>query len=148
MIFFQKLKLNRVVKNVVDPDVGLNEIWSLFKRDSISNLYSSCSSVDDFLIIFDRQVNQVIEKKKAELKNKNIDLKLEGRWLCFDPYLTMYDSLAESESSGFFDSGDVPPPEFWVSVESNILISFIPKKFLKYACLGVDNCGSDCLYWL
>jgi hypothetical protein len=52
-----------------------------------------------------------------------------------------------TESSGFFDSCGVPPPEFWVGFYDEILISFIPENFLYVANLGVDICMDDSLAW-
>ena len=71
-----------------------------------------------------------------------------GRLLAFYPSMTMYDCILEEITEGFFDSDDVPPPEFWLTFENETLISFIPDRFSDVATIGTENSISGCLEWL
>jgi hypothetical protein len=60
----------------------------------------------------------------------------------------MYDGVSEQVSNKFFDSDDVPPPEFWLFFRDDTLFSFIPDDFLEYANFGVDSSMSGCFEWM
>tara|TARA_B100000745_G_C20130797_1_gene387491 strand:+ start:883 stop:1074 length:192 start_codon:yes stop_codon:yes gene_type:complete len=59
----------------------------------------------------------------------------------------MYDGVSELASSSFFDSDDSPPPEFWLGVEGDSLVSFIPEDYISRANEGVECCMGGCLAW-
>ena len=96
---------------------------------------------------FFQHVAECIEKrnrrKKAQLIN-DID---GGRFLRFEPQLSMFEDLAIDLTRGFYGVGDCPPPEFWTHVEGNVLVSFIPTEYLALADTGVEICVAGNLRW-
>lgn len=139
-------ELRQLTERLVSSKVELSELWSIYNKGFLYQLFKANS--DNHLSEFSQVVCDVISSKEGCLKGDEILLTLDGKWLCFDPSSTMYDEVAEELSSGFFDSDDVPPPEFWVCFDNELLISFIPIKFLDVADQGVDNCISGSLFWM
>jgi len=140
------MELDQLAKYLVKAKLELSELWIIYNKGFLYRFFKEDS--DKYLFKFGQVVNKVIDDKKNRLKHSDTLLTLDGQWLCFDPSSTMYDEVAEELSSGFFDSDDVPPPEFWVCFDNELLISFIPSKFLVVANLGVDSCISGSLNWM
>lgn len=146
---FDRSNLNQLAKNLVNPEIESRDIWALYNKSFLYRFFKTNDSGETgYLAEFNKTVNMIISDKKNRLKGHKTSSLLAGKWLCFDPSSTMYDELAEEESLGFFDSDDVPPPEFWVCIDNDLLISFIPSKFLDVANLGVDCCISGSLFWM
>jgi hypothetical protein len=141
-------QLKELAIRYIDAGMEQGSIWKLCEKGFLYDLFKVGNAVSgDYLIGFYGVINQVLKKKLISKKNSNVNILPNGRWLVFDPTSTMYDGVAEAESSGFFDSGDVPPPEFWLGVYDEVLVSFIPEKFLNIAILGVNSCISGSLSW-
>lgn len=141
--------LRDLAARYVDGEIDKNSIWKLYRKGFLYEFFKSdnTGSGCDHLAKFSEAVSEVLNKKLDCAKRLPSNTVLKGRWLFFDPSSTMYDEVAEVESLGFFDSCDVPPPEFWVEFYNDVLISFIPENFLDLAILGVDSCISGSLFW-
>ena len=122
-------------------------IWHFSEKGILFKLFQKYGGSGDHLSIFFKHVHEVIKRRKNMLMKADNKSTLIGRYLIFDPSATMYDGLAEEVSSGFFDSDDVPPPEFWVGVKGNLLISFIPSDFITSADEGIESSMSGCIEW-
>ena len=101
----------------------------------------------DHLKLFFEVVEKVIKSRRALIGSSSAGETVSGRYLFFDPSATMYDGLAEEQSSGFFDSDDTPPPEFWIGAKDGLLISFVPLEFISLADNGVINSMSESIEW-
>jgi len=143
-----KLQIEEYASHYVDIEIEPNLIWDLCEKGFLYDLFKY-SNLDghNLSVCFFEVVESVLNKKLARKKYNHPNLLLKGKWLLFDPASTMFDGVAETQSNGFFDSDDVPPPEFWVGYVNQVLVSFIPNKFLDLANLGVDSCISGSLYW-
>jgi len=139
-------ELCQLAKRLVSAKLEFSELWSIYNKGFLYRLFKANS--DKHLFEFGQVVNEVISDKNNRYKHSDVPQTLDGEWLCFDPSSTMYDEVAEESSSGFFDSDDVPPPEFWVCFDNELLISFIPSEFLDVANQGIDNCISGSLFWM
>lgn len=139
-----KTELRELTKRVIVPDVEFNELWSICNKGFLYGFFEK--NREKHLSNFFSHVNEIIGTKKNSIKEYNL-LELNGEWLCYDPSSTMYDGVSEESTLGFFDSDDVPPPELWVCVDNDLLISFIPSVYLDIARNGVDGCVSGCLFW-
>ena len=133
-------RLEKTRNRKVHSLLAHGDLWKLAKRGLLHKYFKEA---DDYLEEFYRHVELVISKKDYENNSKEII----GRWLCFDPTMTMYDGLAEEFSKGFFDSDSVPPPELWVARERDTLICFIPEQFIANAHAGIVDQMSGCLEW-
>jgi hypothetical protein len=76
-----------------------------------------------------------------------------GRLLLYFPDLNTSDTMAESETRGFFDSDNNPPWDMWVayfyeSSGKNYLISWIPPEFVELASKGVEVNPEQCISWV
>lgn len=122
-------------------------IWQLAEKGFLFSTHNLKTN-EDFLIDFHLKVKEIIELRRDRLFKPIKKLSIDGKYLLYDPFTTMFDGLSETESSGFFDVNDVPPPEFWIGVENDKLISFIPFKFMGKAIAGVEHCLGGCLEWV
>ena len=109
---FNNDELCQLAKHLVSTKLEFGELWSIYNKGFLYRSFKANS--DKHLFEFGQVVNEVISDKDNRLKHSDVSHALDGEWLCFDPSSTMYDEVAEESSSGFFDSDDVPPPEFWV----------------------------------
>ncbi|WP_145999080.1 hypothetical protein [Oceanicoccus sp. KOV_DT_Chl] len=123
-------------------------LWELADRGGLFRAFQEFGDTNNHLSVFFQKVQDVIEKRAGVIVEKSKPYSFTGRFLMLDPSATMYDGLSEELTSGFFDSDDVPPPEFWVGVVGNKLVAFIPKKFLPVTEGAVENCMSGCLEWM
>lgn len=140
--------LNQLSKDLVDPYINPKDIWALCKKGFLFDIFKADNSTESsYEDKFKNVVNDVIAVKTLKMKHKVDDSLLSGQWLCFNPSLAMFEGLAETETSGFFDSGEVPPPEFWILMTEDTLVSYIPENFVPIARKGVDVCLTGCLYW-
>ena len=126
--------------------MGEFPLWKLIERGFLFKLFQQKEEV--FIDTLSERVNLVLLMRKRMANFIQTPLSISGRLLAFYPYLTMYDGVAEQVSNGFFDSDDVPPPEFWLSLKDEVLLAFIPDEFIKQANQGVENSMSGCLEWL
>lgn len=141
-------QLNELAVRYVDLGIDKDSIWKIHKKGFLYDFFKEDEAKNgNYLVKFSETVKEVLNKKLDLKKASLASTSLSGRWLIFDPTSTMYDEVAEAESSGFFDSDDVPPPEFWVGFYDEVLISYIPENFLSLASLGVDSCISGSLSW-
>jgi hypothetical protein len=143
-----KEKLVTLANRLIDTDIELDSLWRLSEKGFLYVLFKEdTSDCTNYLTKFEKVVTTVLTRKMDSNHCNSKDVLTTGKWLCFDPTVAMYDGLAEIESMGFFDSDDLPPPEFWVGYFEKKLISFIPQQFLDYAVLGVDSSMSGSLSW-
>ncbi len=136
-----------------DLDLSLDklsndDLWKACEKGLLFELFNGKKKDNDFLNVFFDVVENVISSREYVFPGLNsFDSNFEGKLISFSPSATMYDGVAEELSDGFFDSDDVPPPEFWVQREGDKLISYIPKTFIQIANLGLENCMSCALEW-
>ena len=78
---------------------------------------------------------------------EEIQIKLQGKILAFDVHSTMFDSLGESETGGFIDGCDTPPPEFWIYFDGENLYSFIPAEFIEIVNSAIEVSMGESLVW-
>jgi hypothetical protein len=85
----------------------------------------------------------------------------EGGYLLFcAPDESVWDGVSEPESGGFFDSGDLPPWDTWVSavpalvrqpqgppVSVCYLVSWVPPEFVDLVHNGIEINPVDCIWW-
>lgn len=122
-------------------------IWSSMDKGLLFKLFKQYGNTGEHILFFSESVNQIILKRK-KFKSNVAEGVVHGRILEFDPNATMYDGIAEDCTEGFFDSDDVPPPEFWIGMQNEKLLSFIPSELCERADVGVRNCISGCLVWI
>jgi len=138
-------KLKELATIYVDTSISDDSLWNAYGKDFLFELFKADDR--DYIFDFSEIVNNILKNKtdnaKAECKNALSG----GKFLIFDPTSTMYDGVAEIESTGFFDSTDLPPPEFWIGFFDRVLISFIPERYVEIAARGVDSCISGSLNW-
>lgn len=141
-------QLMEFANNYIDNEIKQDSIWRLCEKGVLYKFFKT-SEIDnsDYLMKFEALVNGVLNKQINTKKINRAATPLAGKWLILQPAYSMFDGLAATESSGFFDSDDVPPPEFWVSYSNKILVSFVPENFLNLAISGVDVSISGSLYW-
>lgn len=142
-IFDIKSALQDAASYYLNKQEGL---WRLTDRGFLFNYFQSYNSNGEYIIHFYEKIEMV-----AKSRNKFCDFRgaqVSGRILLFDPSAAMYDGLSEELTDGFFDSDDVPPPEFWVGIKNGKLVAFIPSEFEAIANIGVENCMSGCLEWV
>ena len=138
----------------IEPkDIPLNasheHLWSLSDPSVVGKYFlPDRKSGGDGSELFFRHVAECIEKRigreKAQLIN-DID---GGRLLQFAPHFSMFEDVAIDLTFGFYGVGDCPPPEFWAHVEGDVLISFIPTKYIDVANIGVEICVAGNLQWV
>ena len=144
-----KLDEFRLLANdYIDVDLDHSSLWRLCEKGFLFKLFKiSESDNSDYLVKFQKVVSKTLNSRfnvKPEIPSGQ---EIKGAWLYFDPTLSMYDGISDVASEGFFDSDDVPPPELWIGVNANLLVSFIPEKYLSRASLGVNDCVSGSLSW-
>jgi hypothetical protein len=122
-------------------------IWTIERKGLLSKIFDSLEDDELPSLTFYKEALKVIEQRRCSLSNIVVT-NISGRLLSFCPDATMYDGLAEDYSYGFFDVSDVPPPEFWIGIYNDKLVSFIPSEFLGRAIEGVEACLGGCLEWL
>ena len=140
--------LHEVTAYYVEHRTESDWIWSLCKRALLSEIFDALVDGEIPAPIFYKEVMDVIELRCSHVHNVAFAEKISGRFISFCPDATMYDGLAEEFSEGFFDVSDVPPPEFWVGIYNNELVSFIPAEFLDRADKGIQGCLGGSLVWL
>lgn|GEM_PF-750607 len=123
---------------------GLASFWQLSEKDFVSDHFRQ----PDFDEVFTRKLDEVIRHRRSILKEKTHS-PISGRLLRLAISATMFDCLAEEFTQGFYDSGDCPPPEFWVGWDANSeeLICFIPDKYVAIADIAVLATMSESLTW-
>lgn len=125
-----------------------HSIWQLAKRGFLFEEFQK-NGIDGIDYDYLGQMIRTVSNEKAKCGSSAITLtQIKGRLLIFDPCATMYDGISEEISHGFFDSDDVPPPEFWVGLYTNRLISFIPEEYFDVVDEVIENSMSGCLEWL
>ena len=87
----------------------------------------------------------------------------EGKLLVFDVESTMFETISEARSGGFFDKYDCPPWDTWIAyvVEAwgkaphapgwppqAYLVSWVPEELVALAHRGVTDNPVGCLHWL
>lgn len=123
------------------------EIWRLCEKGILFDIFQEYGDRGKHLNVYFEKIREVIGRRQSTSDQLGTGLVLSGRYLLFDPSATMYDGLAEELSSGFFDSDDAPPPEFWVGIKDDLLVSFVPSDFIGSAAEGIDSCMSGCIEW-
>lgn len=80
-----------------------------------------------------------------------------GRLLVYFPDDDLACGAAEDETYGFFDVNNVPPWDTWVTYIQNAyngeynteyLVAWIPREFVKLANRGVNVNPEQCIQWL
>ncbi|ESK53978.1 hypothetical protein [Acinetobacter tjernbergiae] len=102
--------------------------------------------VDNYSSRLHSYFDQVIQNRLNLEINKSL-LKLEGKILAFNVHSTMFDSLGESETGGFIDGCDTPPPEFWIYFDGENLYSFIPAEFIEIVNSAIEVSMGESLKW-
>ena len=130
-------------------DASHDQLWSLSDPDVVSNCYEKNSDNEtDLYGQFFKHVLDCIGKRMVRTSVPAFNPSNEGRWLSFNPYFSMFEDVAVEETNGFYGSGDCPPPEFWTYVDGEQLVSFIPRKYVTLANIGVELCVAQNLEWL
>ena len=135
-----------MANRLVDDELSIETLWSILGRGFLWEIDKSCSDAILRRDMFRKTVVDCIEKKQSTVTASH-NIKREGKILYFDPSLVMYEGICEEKSNGFFDVADAPPPELWIGLENDVLVSYVPKKFMSEALHGAEYCVTDCLYW-
>lgn len=151
MDFFQEKIWETMKESLLDvvqfhccyPD----EFWCLTDRGFLFKLFQENGTSSTYVDLFSVMIKQVIERRNRMIKKSHQGWVVAGRILIFDPSSTMYDGIAEEVTEGFFDSDDLPPPEFWLGMNGGKLAAFIPSVFASRANEGVECCLGGCLEW-
>jgi len=147
-LFPQLESIRLEVVNYHDSLSNKGSLWELEEKGFLFKLFQNRKSNGNHLAVFFNKVELVIDARRQLISScKNSIENTDGNFLLFDPSSTMYDGLSEEVSSGFFDPDDVPPPEFWIGIVDEQLVSFIPSEYFELANSGVDSCMSGCLEW-
>ena len=131
----------------IDLDISHTELWSLSDRDVVWDTFEKSKSLSGGNELFFEHARACIERRIKEAEVLSFDAQKEGRWLHYYPDWAMFEDVAIEETNGFFGSGDCPPPAFWVHVKADILLSFIPQKYVEIAKVGVELCVTEHLIW-
>lgn len=125
------------------------KIWGSDRKGVLFRLFKEFGYENRHVEEFFKIVRSEIAIRRQGLTSINgvEGLSVSGRILAFGPNSTTYDGCAETQSSGFFDSDDVPPPELWIGVCDGQLYSFVPHMFLPRASEGVDSSLGESLEW-
>jgi len=125
-------------------DAPHEKLWSLSDPDAVWNYQSLAKKNDvDLCEFLFKHVVECIERRMERTKVPAFNPADEGRWLHFNPYFSLFEDVAVDETNGFYGSGDCPPPEFWTQIDGEVLVSFIPQKYVALADVGVDA-GPPC----
>lgn len=124
-----------------------DDLWCLTDRGFLFKLFQESNATGKHVDSFAEVINQVIKDRQGKIKQSCKGRVVAGRILTFDPSATMYDGISEEVTGGFFDSDDLPPPEFWVGMVGEKLAAFIPSVFISRASEGVECCMGGCLEW-
>jgi len=126
-----------------------DQLWSLSDPNVVWDFEQNArkSGLDSFEQFF-KHVVDCIEKRMKRTKVPAFNPEEEGRWLRFNPYLSLYEDVAIDETNGFYGSGDCPPPEFWTHIDGEELVSFIPNKYISLANVGVEICVAENVVWV
>ena len=143
MDFFPEGALGSILLNAPHE-----QLWSLSDLDVVwryqeiarENGLDSCE-------LFFKHVIECIDKRMERAKVPAFNPAEEGRWLHFNPNHSLFEDVAIDETNGFYGSGDCPPPEFWTHIEGEVLVSFIPKKYIALADIGVRICVAENVEW-
>lgn len=151
-------KIMKSISVVIELEVnylsnGGLSLWSFKHRDWLFSIFKESFSSEYFSKKVIEEVDNVIifRNKNVQLLS-NVSLQNEmltqGRFLSYNPHNTMFDEIISDITNGFFDGCDMPPPEFWLGMKDDHLLSFIPEKYLDVVQLGIDNSLGEALEWI
>jgi hypothetical protein len=138
------LKIKEIYQSYkADP----SSLWKLAEPGFLFAAFEKIDFEDQLVSAFFEKVENITNRNSSDLQEIAGNIVITGRFLFFNPSATMYDCLAEKFTDGFFDSDDVPPPEFWLCRWNSKLVSFIPSELFDRANVGVEHSTSGCLEW-
>ncbi len=140
-------------------------------KGSLFNLIEGPSTNEQFQNIVSKMkslVSSVIEAKRIHCLNNDVVLSgnPNGQLLAFSPFFTYCDGIAASESEGLLDESNQPLKAFWVDflvdldsigseslwnlkdLNSVILVSWIPERYIEAIDHAISENGDESLYWL
>ena len=141
-------KLNQAVE-AIDLCISHGDLWMLSDKnvawEKLMAIETS-QSKENYDLFF-RHVTECIDRRIKGASPAKFDPAIEGAWLAYYPHNALFEDVAIEETNGFFGSGDCPPPAFWTHVDKGVVVSFIPRRFIEIASVGVDICVNDTLVW-
>ena len=125
------------------------QLWSLSERDAVWDHQKTAEEqgLDTYESFF-RHVDECIQNRIERTKVPPFNPAQEGRWLHFNPHHSLFEDVAITATNGFYGSGECPPPEFWTHIEGEVLVSFIPNKYISLADIGDEICVAENVYWV
>jgi hypothetical protein len=133
----------------INLNAPLSELWLLSDPDIVWGSYeeAKASTGTGSYDLFFHHVIDCIEDRISNTSQTSFDPTKKGAWLNYYPENALFEDVAMYEAPGFFGSGDCPPPAFWTHLERDVLVSFIPNRYIETASIGVDVCVNETLVW-
>lgn len=134
-----------------------NILRSIITEINGKSIYSGDDKIQDWKIdylndnqwLHDIFQQQLASKKLIQIKKAK---GLNGKLISFNYNETLICGGSQASSNGFIDNYNFPPIDTWVWLgtfkKDDLLIAWIPNKFIQLAQAGIDANPEGCINWL
>tara|TARA_R110002072_G_scaffold260998_1_gene419589 strand:- start:992 stop:1786 length:795 start_codon:yes stop_codon:yes gene_type:complete len=136
---------------------GLRGESSDWGADGLCDLWTEAESARIAVVEGLRQRRALLLRESGWVEGASASALPEGRLLIFYPDGTLTDGAAAAASYGFFNDGNVPPWDTWVTAVTGLsndisfdfgLVCWIPPRLVPHAEDGIEVNPEECIRWL